>query len=206
MKRTPTKRNTPKPMWFQRLVPWGGAFLILLDLFGCVPKQTQGKPKQASQSSSTTSATPSDSLHLAILKRDMAATRQYIEAGSDLNRRDQYGSTPLIIAATFGNAEAARALIDAGASLELTNNEGSTPLHIAAFLCRTDIVEALLDNGADKNARNNAGRTPADSVSAPFENVKPIYDKLGTELGPLGLKLDYEYIKVTRPKVLKMLQ
>lgn len=180
--------------------------LLLLSAQGCVRKQTDTEPKQASGASSTaSSATPSETLHMAVLRRDMAATRQQIESGADLNQKDQYGSTPLIIAATFGNVEAARALIDAGADLEVTNNDGSTPLHIAAFLCRTEIVQALLQKGANKDARNNAGRTPKDSVSAPFEDVKPIYDKLGADLGPLGLVLDYERIKATRPRVLTML-
>ena len=55
-----------------------------------------------------------------------------------------WGSTPLIIAATFGKTEVARALIEAGADLGMRNNHGSTPLHVAAFLCRPEIVEAML--------------------------------------------------------------
>jgi len=97
-------------------------------------------------------------------------------------------------------------LIDAGADMKITNNEGSTPLHIAAFLCRTEIVQALLDKGADKNALNKAGRTALESVAGPFDDVKGIYDSLGAALGPLGLKLDYERIERTRPRIAKMLR
>lgn len=85
-------------------------------------------------------------------------------------------------------------------------NEGSTALHSAAFLCRTDIVKMLLENGADKNTTNNAGRTPLESVSGPFDDLKGIYDGLGAALGPLGLKLNYEHLKMTRPKIAEMLK
>ncbi|UCG85185.1 MAG: serine hydrolase, partial [Gemmatimonadota bacterium] len=150
--------------------------------------------------------TPSVGLHMAALQGNVEAVREHIEAGSDLNERDAYGSTPLIVAAAFGQAEVARALIEAGADLDLANNDGGTALHTAAFLCHTEIVEALLENGADKNLRDNFGNTPLGSVSAPFEDVKSIYDAVAQALGPLGLVLDYEHIRTTRPLIAEMLQ
>jgi len=149
--------------------------------------------------------TPRVSLHAAALQGSIDVIRQHIKAGSDLNEKDVYGSTPLIIAITFDKTEVARALLEAGADMTITNNDGSTPLHIAAFFCRTEIVEALLDKGADKNIRNNAGRTALESVTAPFEDVKGIYDSIGKALGPLGLELDYEQIKMTRPKIAEII-
>jgi fucose 4-O-acetylase-like acetyltransferase len=150
--------------------------------------------------------TPHVSIHIAALQGNIDAICQHIDVGSDLNEKDAYGSTPLIIAATFGKTEVARALIDAGADMKITNSEGATPLHIAAFLCRTEIVKALLDKGADKNALNNAGRTALESVAGPFDDVKGIYDSIGKGLKPLGLKLDYKRIKKTRPKIAEMLR
>jgi len=133
--------------------------------------------------------------------------RVLIKAGVDLNSRNNEGATPLITAAAFGQIEVARALIEAGADLNSRNNEGSTPLHTAAFFCRTEIVEALLDNGADKNARNNAGNTALESIAGSFDDVKGIYEYLGAMFfEPLGLKLDYERIKMTRPKIAEMLR
>jgi hypothetical protein len=116
------------------------------------------------------------------------------------------GSTPLISAAVFGKTEVARALIKAGADVNLQNNEGSTALHSAAFLCRKEIVEMLLDNGVDKEIRNNVGSSALESVSAPFEDVKFIYDIFSKDLGPLGFKLDYDYVKETRPVIAGLLQ
>ena len=150
--------------------------------------------------------TPHVNLHIAALQGNVDEVQNHIKAGSDLNEKDEYGSTPLIVAVTFGKTEVAKALIEAGADITITNNEGSTPLHIAAFLCRTEIVEALLANGADKSVKNNGGNTALDSVAVPFESVKGIYDQLREGLGPLGFRLDYEWIKKTRPAIAEMLR
>ena len=155
---------------------------------------------------STTVKPPKVSLHMAALIGNTKAVQQHIKAGSDLNEKDEYGSTPLIIAVTFGKTEVVRALIEAGADMTIANNEGSTPLHIAAFFCRTEIVKILLDNGADKNAKNMAGRTALETVSGAFDDVKPIYDSIGKVLEPVGLQLDYKRIKKTRPIIAEMLR
>ena len=149
---------------------------------------------------------PSVSIHLAALQGNTEAVREHIKAGSDLNAKDPYGSTPLIIAATFGKTEVARALIEAGADLDMTNNDGATALHASAFLCHTEIVKALLDAGANKYARNNFGSTALESVSAPFDSVEGVYDTFAQALGPLGLELDYEHIRATRPVIAEMLR
>ncbi len=150
--------------------------------------------------------TPSVSLHLAALQGNVEVIRQHVEAGSDLNAKDLYGSTPLIVAAAFGKTEVARALIEAGADLNITNNDGASALHTAAFLCRTEIVEALLEKGANKYLRDNYGNTAAESVADPFDDVKGIYDAFGQALGPLGLELDYEQLRTTRPRIAEMLR
>jgi ankyrin repeat protein len=90
--------------------------------------------------------------------------------------------------------------------MKIKNNEGATPLHIAAFFCRTEIVEVLLDNGADKNARNGTGKNALETVAGPFDDVKDIYNRIAKALKPLGLELDYERIKMMRPKIAEMLR
>ncbi len=149
---------------------------------------------------------PSMNIHSAAFMGNLDAINQHIEAGSLLNEKDQYGSTPLNIAITFDRKEIAVALIKAGADLKIRNNDGATPLHIAAFFCRVEIVKVLLSKNADKTLKNNFGSTALESVSSPFITVKGIYDKIGKDLGPLGLKLDNEYLKKTRPQIADMLK
>ena len=168
--------------------------------------QQEDLPKEQVQSA-ISEAVPEVSIHMAALQGDNKAIHQHIAAGSNLNKPEpSAGSTPLITASLFGKIEVVRALVEAGADVNYQNKEGSTALHTAAFFCHPEIVGILLDNGADKNIRNNAGSTPLESVLAPFEAVNGIYDYFGNTLGPLGLQLDYEHLKITRPKIADMLQ
>jgi CubicO group peptidase (beta-lactamase class C family) len=174
--------------------------VTLLIVVGCATRE------YSSREAEQPPKPPGVSLHVAALQGNIDAVRQHIKAGSDLNEKDAYGSTPLIIAITFGKTEVARALIDAGADMEIRDNNGSTPLHLAAFFSRTEIAKAILDKGANRYLRNNSGSTAFDIAAAPFDDDKGIYDQLGAALGPLGLKLDYERIEMTRPRIAEMLR
>ena len=150
---------------------------------------------------------PEISLMDAALAGKVEIIRQHITVGTKLDQRDlKSGSTALITAATFGQTEVAQILIENGADLEIQNNEGSTALMTAAFFCRTEIVKALLEKGAVRGVKNNTGATALDSVTVPFNEIKPVYDLLQGILGPAGLKLDYQRIQTTRPKIAELLQ
>ncbi|UCG26757.1 MAG: ankyrin repeat domain-containing protein [Bacteroidales bacterium] len=178
-----------------------------LTFFACNGQDGSAtREKRRSSASQASTKPPGMDIHAAALMGNIEAINQHIKAGSDLNEKDEYGSTPLIVAATFGKTKVAKALIEAGADMNLTSNEGSTPLHTAAFFGRVEIVEMLLDNGADNNLRNNYGHTALETVSGSFESVKGIYDQISKDLGPLGLKLDYEQIRKARPRIAAMLQ
>jgi CubicO group peptidase (beta-lactamase class C family) len=150
--------------------------------------------------------TPRVTLHMAALQGNVDAVREHIAAGSDLDAKDPWGSTPLIIAVTFDRTEVARALIEAGADLEIANREGSTPLHTAAFLCRAEIVEILLEHSASRQVRDDYGNSPFDVVAGPFSDVEKVYASLQQGLAPLGLKLDMARLRTMRPRIAEMLR
>ncbi len=151
--------------------------------------------------------TPKIDIHTAVLNGDIQAVKQHITAKSDLNVKEKSGgSTPLISAALFGKTEIVKLLIDAGALLNVQNNEGSTALITASFFCHPEIVKILLAKKADKTIKNNYGSTAYDAVKAPFEEAKPFYDMMGAALTPLGVKLDYAYIKKNRPIIASLLK
>ena len=149
---------------------------------------------------------PLSTIHEAAFFGNVKSIKEHIAFKSDLNQKDAYGSTPLHIAATFGKTEVAILLIGAGADLNSISGDGSTPLHTASFFCRAEIVKALLENGADVTIRNAYKTTALESVSIPFNEMKPIYDQISKDLGPLGLKLDYEQIEATRPVIFEMIK
>ena len=166
--------------------------------------KTNGQSK--TQSSNDQAKPPKMDIHAAAFIGDVDAIKAHVKAGTDLNKKDQYGSTPLTITATFNKTKAAMALIEGGADLNVKSGDGSTALHTAAFLCRTDIVKSLLQNGADKSLTNNYGSTALQSVSGPFAEVKPIYEQLNRDLGAFGLKLDYDFLEEHRPVVAQLLK
>jgi ankyrin repeat protein len=150
---------------------------------------------------------PEIDIQAAILSDNIEAVKQHIEAGTDLNKKDAMsGATPLITAASFGKNKIAQVLIDAGADLTAKNNDGATALHTAAFFCRVEVVQSLIDAKADKTAKNNFGMTPRESVMGPFAEIKPIYEMLQQQLGPIGLQINLMEIEKTRPVIAMMLQ
>jgi len=168
--------------------------------------RVQGEIKESENSKTVKPLLPAIGLHEAVIRDDLPTVMQHIAAGSNLDEPDAVGgSSPLITAAVFGKTEIGLALIDAGADVNFQNNEGSTPLHTAAFFCRREIVEALLANNADSSIKNNAGSTALESVAGPFESVKGFYDYFRKAFGPLGLKLDDEKLKITRPVIAEIL-
>lgn len=197
-----------KPIYSVKLKPAIMVLAAVLILSACGTKQeNKSEINMQSAAEEKPVKAPNMDIHSATLLGDLEAIRQHIQAGSDLDEGEPtMGSTPLISASVFGKTEIARALIEAGADVNLKNNEGSTALHTAAFLCRLEIVEMLMAHGADKNLLNNYGSTALQSVSAPFSDVKFIYDQFSKDLGPLGFKLDYEYVEATRPKIAEILK
>ena len=173
--------------------------IIFLGTVSC--NQAQDKSTKE-----TTTEVPSATIQEAAFFGNTDAIKGHIAAKSDLNQKDDYGSTPLHIAATFGKTDVALLLIAGGANLNEKSADGSTPLHTAAFFGRTDIVKELLKNKVDVTIRNNFNSTALESVSGSFDDVKPIYDQLSKDLGAFGLKLDYDQLKANRAVIAEMIR
>lgn len=148
---------------------------------------------------------PKETLHEAAFFGYLNKIEQHIAYGSDLNQKDDYGSTPLNVAITFGRDDVALALIEAGADLTITTPDGSTPIHTSAFFGRVEVVEALIRNGADLNAKNSYGSTALMTVQAPFDQLKPAYDEISRNLGPMGFRLDYKKLRENHKQIEKKL-
>jgi ankyrin repeat protein len=184
------------------------SFLALLFLTACGQSDSSSKTQSVNNLKAKSKVEkPKMDLQSAILSDKLEIVKQHLEAGTDINVKEQMsGSTPLITAASFGNTAIAKALIDANADLTIKNNEGATALHVAAFFCRIEIVHMLIDAKADKTVKNNFGATPLETMLIPFEEIKPIYEMLQQQLEPFGLKLDLNEIKKNRPVIAMMLQ
>lgn len=106
----------------------------------------------------------SELLALAAKENFVAIVKLLVEAGAELDYKDDQAETALHIAARFGHTECARALLDGNskqkASTEITESfYGWTPLHVACVDGRLGIVELLVASGADIEKCDDSGWT-----------------------------------------------
>ena len=81
--------------------------------------------------------------------------------GADINKHDDYGRTPLHIAASVDYPEMVRFLIEKGANVHArTAGEDQSPLYYASKNEAVQCVKILLAYGADIEARDYKLRTP----------------------------------------------
>lgn len=93
-----------------------------------------------------------------------------ITNGMDVNSRDKYGNTPLILAAFYNeNSDIINLLIENGANVSAQNENGTTPLMNADHNKNPDIARILIKRGAKKNFQN----TFSEDVDS------SLYDKIG---------------------------
>ena len=86
-----------------------------------------------------------------------------VEAGADVNGRNEHGWTPLHHAADTDSEVIATTLLDAGADVNARDSSGNAPLHTAAGRRLGDspaMIALLAGAGARVNARNDLGETP----------------------------------------------
>lgn len=72
----------------------------------------------------------------------------------NVDKKDEKGYSPLMLAAMNGHVEAVRFLLSVPADINSLDNHGNSVLMGATFTGQTAIVEILLDHGADPNVCN----------------------------------------------------
>jgi len=89
--------------------------------------------------------------------RDLIAN---LTSPADLQFRNKFGNTPLMLACQRSNVRAVQLLVSAGAPLDDSDKFGSGTLHYACRAGSLPIVRVLMTAGADIHAMNKHGRTP----------------------------------------------
>ncbi|MGH0149070.1 UNVERIFIED_CONTAM: hypothetical protein FKN15_056427 [Acipenser sinensis] len=77
----------------------------------------------------------------------------------------QYGRTPLHLAAYKGHTEVVRILLKAGCDLDIQDDSEQTALHRAAVVGNTDVISALLQEGCALDRQDKDGNTALHEVS-----------------------------------------
>lgn len=98
-------------------------------------------------------------LHTAAANDDVAAIRDLLSTGSDIEARDGSGRTALLIATHGNRINAARALIEGGADVNARDNINDSPYLYAGARGHIEILEMTLAHGADLGSTNRYGGT-----------------------------------------------
>ena len=75
---------------------------------------------------------------------DPAVCQVLIDAGADIETKDDMGRSPLLLASSSGHLDIVKMLVQAGAGVRDTDNEGDTCLILAANFGHTETVRVLL--------------------------------------------------------------
>lgn len=92
-----------------------------------------------------------NSLHQAAFRGFSDIMKVLLVNGADRESQDDFGITPLFVAAQYGKAECLKMLAEYGANVNCQASDDATPLFIAAQEGHLECVELLLSNGADPN-------------------------------------------------------
>ncbi|KIL59500.1 hypothetical protein M378DRAFT_200085 [Amanita muscaria Koide BX008] len=96
---------------------------------------------------------PTERFFTAIAANDRAAVGDMVKNGTDVNRRDHVGRSPLHFAIMCSATDIACDLVDAGARMTARLVDGRTSLHLAVQQDQVSVVRKLLE----KSAQNKEG-------------------------------------------------
>jgi ankyrin repeat protein len=117
----------------------------------------------------------------AITSGDLDTVRRLLRAGVDVNARDRYGQTGLMLAAHHGQTEIVEELLAAGADLNPTAKYNLTALMLAIVAGHVKIAGLLARAGTDLTVRGSgapgfSGKTAYDLAVA--QEMRELYADL----------------------------
>ena len=135
-----------------------------------------GQPlvRQVQTAPSTDEFAAYQGLHAEAANGDVARIVELLSAGANIDQRDWYGRTPLMIAAYRGHYDAARTLIKANADLNALENDRYDFLTIAAVLDDVKMVKLAIDSGADTSLVTSPYKGTALIASAHLGHVEVV--------------------------------
>ena len=96
-------------------------------------------------------------LHIASYFGDIELAKECLQAGIDIDSKDDDGRLPLHLA---GSVTIAKLLISAGTDVNVKNKHGKSPLYYAVDRKNIALAEYLISEGANVNAKDIYGKSP----------------------------------------------
>jgi ankyrin repeat protein len=97
---------------------------------------------------------------------DLRMIEKLIAQGAEIETKDFYNRTPLIIAASYGREDVCKFLISNKALIEAKDDVKRSPLHCAARYGHAAVCKLLITNKASLLAINDQGLTPLANAAA----------------------------------------
>ncbi|MFC1793923.1 ankyrin repeat domain-containing protein [Planctomycetota bacterium] len=116
-----------------------------------------------------------ETIHLVACRGEVDRIRTFLEDGTDVNVKDEFGCTPLHWATRARSSEVASLLIANGADVNAASGPGAlTPLMAARQL---PIIEVLVSAGADIRSQENLSKLHAACSAGDIQVVRFLIDK-----------------------------
>jgi ankyrin repeat protein len=96
-----------------------------------------------------------------VYRNDVAEVKRLLKAGAKVGEANNYGATPMQMAAATGNTQIIQLLLDARANADSPNADGQTALMEVARTGNIEAAKLLLRHGAKVNARESWGNQTA---------------------------------------------
>jgi len=117
-------------------------------------------------------------LTLAITNDKVEAVDFLIESGADVNMRDSYGRTSIIIAAQRGNVDVVKVLIRNGVQVVIQDRYGDSPLHTGAGFGCDKVVGFLLDWYNERLRRIVSGKDGMEGVETFRSIAESVFEEI----------------------------
>ncbi len=146
---------------------------------------------------------------------NLATVTSLVDAGADIDARNNIGSTALYMAAEWGYTGTAHYLLVHKANANIRDSGGTSPLQAAAVHGDQRLVTELLDCKADPNTKDLIGMTPLMWTTVPPETpghikAAKILAERGADLSPKDdngmTALAQALVGNNHPGIVKLLQ
>ena len=94
-------------------------------------------------------------LHCATVNGNESVVRSLLDAGADIEEKDEIRRTPLLLASENGHTAVMRLLLEQGADIDAKDEKDRTLLHLASERGNIAAVDLLLKEGVDINAKQH---------------------------------------------------
>lgn len=120
-------------------------------------------------------------IHEAAKEDDLDSLQEELDAGVEIDARDEFDATPLHWAVVREQFSAAYWLVSRGAEINVVAIDGKTPLHLAAISGNLRIANLLIENGAEINPQDLDGMTPLNYARGNEDVARLLLDHGGEE-------------------------